>query len=199
MLLCFEGIDGSGKDTHIAKLYEQLTSDGCKVVIKNFTEDDSVTGQAIRTILNTKKETGSDMRLSLIFLSELVHNVEKENGIQDYLNQGYIVLCNRYHYSTSVYAGSNDNILNLIYEVSQTLPTPDMIFYLDVTAKTGLSRISGNTDFYEQEHKLEVYRERYKKMAVNNHFITVNNQGDFTKASELIYQLTKNLIKVKGE
>ncbi len=201
LLIVVEGIDGSGKDTLRDILYEQLTKDGYKVAKAEQLNDTSITGSAIRTMLNTKQETINDMRLALVYLSELVYNVEKQNGIRDLLNNGYIVLCNRYHYSTKAYAGSSQQVIEVIDNVKEVVPLPDIMYYIEVDVKTAIKRINGECDFYEKEDKLQHIKNNYKLMVTVNedkNILTIDNNSTVEKASELMYKITTNAIKNKG-
>lgn len=201
LLIVVEGIDGSGKDTLRDILYDQLTKDGYKVAKAESLTDDSITGSAIRSMLNTKQETINDMRLALVYLSELVFNTDKPDGIRDMLEQGYIILCNRYHYSTKAYAGNSDNVINVIDNVKEVTPIPDIVYYIDVDVKTALSRIQGEKDFYEKESKLQHIKNNYKLMLTtneDNNMLSIDNNKDVNIASEMIYDITINAIKTKG-
>lgn len=201
ILIVFEGIDGSGKDTHRDLLYDQLTKEGYKVAKAESLTDDSITGSAIRKMLNTKQETTNDMRLALIYLSELVFNTEKPGGMRDLLDQGYIVLCNRYHYSTKAYAGVNDNVINVIDNVKEVTPKPDIVYYIDVGVKTAMSRLGGEGDFYEKEDKLQVIKNRYKLMLATDedkNMLSINNDGELLSVNKIIHTITINAIKAKG-
>ena len=152
-------------------------------------------------MLNTKQETINDMRLALVYLSELVFNTDKPNGIKDMLEQGYIVLCNRYHYSTKAYAGNSDQVIDVIDNVKEVTPVPDIVYYIDVDVKTALSRIQGEKDFYEKESKLQHIKNNYNLMLTSNednNILSINNDKDVSIANEMIYDLTINAIKTKG-
>lgn len=201
ILIVFEGIDGSGKDTHRDLLYDQLTKEGYKVAKAESLTDDSITGSAIRKMLNTKQETTNDMRLALLYLSELVFNTEKPGGMRDLLDQGYIVLCNRYHYSTKAYAGVNDNVINVIDNVKEVTPKPDIVYYIDAGVKTAMSRLGGEGDFYEKEDKLQVIKNRYKLMLATDedkNMLSINNDGELLSVNKIIPTITTNAIKAKG-
>ena len=202
ILIIFEGIDGSGKDTHRDLLYDQLTKEGYKVAKAESLTDDSITGSAIRKMLNTKQETTNDMRLALIYLSELVFNTEKPGGMRDLLDQGYIVLCNRYHYSTKAYAGfDGGEVDEVIYNVKEVTPKPDIVYYIDVDVKTAMSRLGGEGDFYEKEDKLQVIKDSYKLMLTadeDKNMLSINNDGELLSVNKIIHTITTNAIKAKG-
>ena len=202
ILIVFEGIDGSGKNSLRDLLYEQLTKEGYKVAKAESLTDDSITGSAIRKMLNTKQETTNDMRLALVYLSELVFNTEKPGGMRDLLDQGYTVLCNRYHYSTKAYAGfDGGEVDEIIYNVKEVIPKPDIVYYIDIDAKTAMKRLGGEGDFYEKEDKLTAIRNKYHIMCSENkdsNMLRVNNSGDISEAKDLISNIVANAITIKG-
>lgn len=197
--IVFEGIDGCGKTSHIEELYHKLVKDGKKVIILNNIADGSITGKAIRKVLGNKSECINDMRLALLFLSELHYVMYKENGIEEYLNKGYIVLCSRYFYSTYAYAGSSKAVRDTIKNAVTNLPIPDITFYLNVKIDVAIKRMTsrdGTPDYYENHKKLIVIKNRYDNLidagTVNN-VLKVNNNDDFEHTSNAMFSIIKKL------
>lgn len=200
LFIVFEGIDGCGKTSHIEKLYNRIKDITDKVIIINNIEEGSTTGKAIREMLVKKDDTINDMRISLLYLSELQYVTYKPDGIQYYLDQGYIVICSRWFYSTYAYAGGRTTVDNVINNATCMLPTPDITFYLNVTIEEAMKRLGKNGDFFEKRDKLINIKSRYDSLYTETmaNAIKVNNNKDFDVINDALFQLSGNMIESKN-
>ena len=181
-LIVFEGIDGCGKTSTIEEVYNQLTNEGHKVVMLANIVEFSTTGTAIRTMLSTKGDTIDDIRIINLYLSELRYAIfNNMNGIVKYLEEGYIVLCSRWFYSTYAYVKQNEITRSIIYNSTLDLPKPDLSIYLKVGTDVAIERIKNrninNTfDYFEKRDKLEAIKDRYDIMFKDTKYF--NNRGE---------------------
>lgn len=207
-LIVFEGIDGCGKTSTIEEVYRQLSEEGHKVVMLANIVEGSTTGSAIRTMLSNKGDTIDDIRIINLYLSELryaIHN--KMNGVVKYLEEGYIVLCSRWFYSTYAYIKQTETISNIIYNSTYDLQEPDLSIYLKVSVDIAVERIRNrnttNTfDYFEKRDKLEAIKNRYDLMFKGTKYfinkseqvivptgITIVNEKDFEYNTLMIKEL----------
>jgi len=155
MFLTFEGPDGSGKTTQVAPLAEFLTQLGYQVLITREPGGTAI-GDQIRQVLSDLKNTGMHPRSeTLLFLAARAQLVEEV--IKPHLEDGYIVLCDRYADSTMAYQGyghQNDltQIRSLINFATGGLK-PDLTLLLDVGAEAGLKRKAEGTEW----NRLDAY------------------------------------------
>ena len=155
MFLTFEGPDGSGKTTQVAPLAEFLTQIGYQVLITREPGGTEI-GDQIRQVLSDLKNTGMHPRSeTLLFLAARAQLVEQV--IKPHLDDGYIVLCDRYADSTMAYQGyghQNDltQISSLINFATGGLK-PDLTLLLDVGAEAGLKRKAEGTEW----NRLDAY------------------------------------------
>ena len=103
LFITFEGLDGSGKSTQIARLTEALTARGLDVLATR-EPGGSPIGERIRSILLDSRTAGLSSRaeLALMFADRAQH-IEKV--IEPALKTGKIVVCDRYTDSTEAYQG----------------------------------------------------------------------------------------------
>ena len=101
--ITFEGLDGCGKSTQLAKLSAALTAQGLSVVVTR-EPGGTPTGDKIRQLLlDTKTSSLTPMaELALMFAARAQHIAEV---IQPALAEGKIVLCDRFTDSTEAYQG----------------------------------------------------------------------------------------------
>lgn len=131
--ITFEGLDGTGKSTQMRKLGEALRAAG-HIVIETREPGGTATGEKIRRVLLDSKTQGlSPMaEMALMFASRAQHIAEV---IEPTLNNGQIVLCDRFTDSTEAYQGSgrklgSEDVLKLHRIVCGDLQ-PDLTILLD--------------------------------------------------------------------
>lgn len=143
MFITFEGIEGSGKSTQAILVEEHLSAKGLKV---NLTREPGwgKLGELIRNVLLDDREITLDPFAELcLFCTDRVNHVK--GYIKPKLDNGEIVICDRYHDSTLVYQGiGRDNERDLVAAMvmkSSLGVIPDITFLLDLPVDCGLQRI----------------------------------------------------------
>src|SRR5262249_5102135 len=103
LFLTFEGLDGSGKSTQIARLGETLRARRLDVLATR-EPGGSAIGERIRSILLDSRTSGLSplTELALMFADRAQHI---EEVVEPALKAGKIVICDRYTDSTEAYQG----------------------------------------------------------------------------------------------
>jgi dTMP kinase len=103
LLIVFEGIDGSGKTTHVRLLDQRLRRAGYDVVcLKEPTE--GPWGQKLRQLAQHGRQEIPPTTELEWFLQDRREDVE--HNIQPALARGQIVVLDRYYFSTIAYQGT---------------------------------------------------------------------------------------------
>jgi dTMP kinase len=137
-LIVFEGIDGTGKSTQITLLARYLENLGYAVVTTREPTDGHY-GRKIRQLYSDREQVSQQDELKL-FLADRREHVEQL--ILPSLQQGKIVLCDRYYLSTAAYQGANGfNPLDIL-QLNDFAPTPDIALLFEVSIATSLRRIT---------------------------------------------------------
>lgn len=131
--IVIEGPDGSGKTTVSQAIIDHYKAQGVKVL---HTREPGGTpiGEEIRQILLDPKNKAMDPKAeALLYAASRAQHVEEK--IKPALDQGYIVICERYIFSSLVYQGLSrelgvDNISRINEFATQDLE-PDIVIYLD--------------------------------------------------------------------
>src|SRR4030042_4873637 len=92
----FEGIDGSGKSTVSKLVYKQLKSKGLDVVL-TVEPTDTWIGKQVKKCIASNSDP---FVTAFIFIAD---RIEHGKQIKKWLNEGKIVLCDRYAESTYAY------------------------------------------------------------------------------------------------
>ena len=155
LFIVFEGLDGSGKSTQIRLLEEKLKLYGLKIHTTS-EPTNSATGGLIRDTLsnNTKRHPAE---LAALFLTDrIAHNINPSWGIQNFLNDGITVICDRYYYSSFAYQGMETN-LDWVMDINLNCPQimkPDLCIYLDAEPEKCKKRVDServHLEIFENE------------------------------------------------
>ncbi len=139
LFLVFEGIDGSGKSTQARLLYETLVKRGIKAVLTKEPTDGPF-GKKLRQLAQKGRDQITLQEEYDLFMQDRAEHVEKE--LMPQLDQGAVVVCDRYFYSTMAYQGALGLDPEAVYqENSRRFPTPDKVLYIAVSPTMGRSRI----------------------------------------------------------
>ncbi|EIA19396.1 dTMP kinase [Listeria fleischmannii] len=146
LFITLEGPDGSGKTTTMRLLEEKMRQSGIDF-IKTREPGGSPISEKVREIVLGIGNEEMDPRTEALLIAgaRRQHVVEK---IRPALQAGKTVLCDRFIDSSLAYQGAGrgigiEEVLNInLFAVGETLP--DMTFYLDVDAATGLERIAAS-------------------------------------------------------
>jgi dTMP kinase len=172
MFITFEGPEGSGKTSQIIPLANTLRQKGYKVFTTREPGGTAI-GDQIRTVLMQLENKSMNPRTEiLLFCASRAQLVEEV--IRPHLNQGDIVLCDRYADSTLAYQGYGHGLdmdfLRRLLDFATGGLKPDMTLLLDVDPEMGLRRRMNSggewnrLDAYELAFHRRV-RQGYLKMA----------------------------------
>jgi dTMP kinase len=172
MFITFEGGEGSGKTTLIKVIREKL---GRTLDIKTTREPGgSKVAEAIRDVLlNPEYEGVTPHAEALLFAAARAQHIDEV--ILPALNEGKIVLCDRYIDSSLAYQGYARGLgFDFILEINRhaTENMPDRTFYIDVASEVGIGRIAQRKalDRLDQESKAFHHKVRLGYHEVANMF-----------------------------
>ena len=204
LFITFEGGEGSGKTTLINRLYEKLEADGLKVY-KTREPGGVEIAEQIRSVILNVNNTKMDKRTEALLYaaSRRQHLIEV---VIPKLEEGYIVLCDRYIDSSLAYQGyargiGINEVLNVnLFATSGLLP--DKTIFVDVAPEVGLARIKDNNrnqnrlDLEQMSFHKMVY-EGYKKVEemFPDRFISINGDQDQDKVFNDCLDVIKKIIK----
>ncbi len=207
IFITFEGTEGSGKTTVVHKIENKLLEMNYKVITTREPGGSKIAEEIRNIILDVDNVKMDGITEALLYAaSRRQHLVEK---VLPYLENGYIVLCDRYIDSSLAYQGYARGLgIEEIYQVNQFATNgllPDLTIYIDVKPEIGLNRIKNNSR--EQNRldleKLEFHHRVYegyniisKKFA--NRFAIVDGNQLSDKVFQDSLQYIENLIKLRG-
>ena len=162
--IVLEGIDGSGTTTQINGLHDYIKSRDKYADV--LTTHEPWKNEEIKKKLSRDKDAYSGGKeMTRLFVDDR-HN-HLNNLIVPNMNQGVIVLSDRYSLSTYAYQGTQGVSFNTIKELhdEQKIIVPDLTFFLDVNYEVAKERITKRGDSLE---KFET-NERFTKDLINKY------------------------------
>ena len=159
MLINLEGIDGCGKSTQSQFLMEKFKSDNKKAILLKEPTNGKY-GQMLWNMLSGNIEATTEEILELFVLDRKEHVNEK---IKPALDEGKIVLMDRYYYSTMAYQAAAGIDVNRIRKDNEFAPKPDIVLIFDLPADLAMKRVRSHSvaDVFEKEEHLEKVRKAY--------------------------------------
>ncbi len=194
-LIVIDGTDGSGKATQVAKLKERLVHEGVAVESLDFPQYyDNFFGKFIGECLAGKHGNWAELDPKIASVIYAADRFESSQKIKQWLDEGKIVILDRYVSSNQIHQGGKISDEKERYEFMEWLdtmehkvfgiPRPDLIIYLSVplvvtqkllaNKKTRASKkyLNGEHDQHEDnlEHLEAAKQSGLKMIAENNHW-----------------------------
>lgn len=203
MLITLEGIEGSGKTTQIDYIAAYFQKSGLDYIITK-EPGGTVLGEKIRSILLDPGNINiHPMTELLLYAADRVQHIKEL--ISPMIESGKIVICDRFHDSTTVYQGFTRGIdVSLIQQLNRLVLeglAPDITFILDLDPGIGLkrawkqiengSRSESETRFENEKFQFhESVRNGYLALARQepDRFVVVDASMDPLKVSEKILE-----------
>ena len=192
ILITFCGLDGCGKTTLINMLEEYLKNKGIIAVLTKQPTDNFRKSDMFRTYMDKEDHAAYDYRaLSLSAAADRIQHTNKY--IMPLLENGEIVISDRYFYSclTNHRArGYNDP---WIYEVIKHIQKPDYAFFIDVDVETAIKRVRERIDEKNKYIDIDLQyklREQYLKIAKDCGGIIISSNN---KVDECFEEVIKNI------
>ena len=159
LLICVEGIDGSGKTTQLDLLYAWLKSKGLDVLLTQWNSSELISNTTKKA---KKKNLLSGRTFSLLHAVDFADRLERT--IKPALKAGFIVLADRYYYTALARDVARNVEPTWVRNMYSFAIEPDLTFYFDVSPKHSLERICANRQpkFYEAGMDMKLSNNPYK-------------------------------------
>ena len=159
MLINLEGIDGCGKSTQSQFLMGEFEKNNEKTILLKEPTNGKY-GRKLWEMLSGKIEATTEEILELFVRDRKEHVDQKINPA---LNEGKIVLMDRYYYSTMAYQAAAGIDVKRIRKDNEFAPKPDIVLVFDLPADLAMKRVRGHSvaDVFEKEELLEKVRKAY--------------------------------------
>jgi dTMP kinase len=185
-LISIEGIDGAGKTTVISgnENTDGLTSFFEDAKYTTEPNNDTWLGQVVRKAISNDEPDTPPMSVFFLFLAE--HANHLDDVIRPSLNNGDLVICDRY--IDSRYAYQSYEIRDLIdvdaldwirqIQEREWTEIPDKTIILDLPVDVAMERLDGD-EIFEKKEKLRHFRQTYLDLAeIDDRYVVVDAEQD---------------------
>jgi dTMP kinase len=162
LLVAFEGLDQSGKQTQAEALREHLLALGRECRLLSFPDYTTAIGGEIARGLHGEHAYGADV-MQLLYVA---NRHERKPDIELALAGGVTIVCDRYIASSVAYGEAQGLDASWLETIQQFLPAPDICILLDIAPETASRRKAAGRDLYERDLALLArVRESYHRQA----------------------------------
>jgi dTMP kinase len=192
--ICFEGVEGSGKSTQAKLLYEFIKKKITKKVILTREPGGTLFSEKIRNLMLDKKTNISP--LTEFFLLMAARNEHITSKINFYIKKNFIIICDRFFYSTLAYQhyleGMDKKFIFSIQKKIFNKVHPDITFLIDLNKKESKVRINKRAKKTNRFDKLSSYN--FNK--IRSGFIRISNMY---KNKIVLIKGSKSLNEIQNE
>lgn len=147
LLIAFEGLDQSGKQTQTELLRDRLADAGRDVALLSFPDYGTPIGEEIERALRGARNYAADV-MQLLYVA---NRYEWRSEIERKRNDGTILICDRYLASSVAYGEAQGLDPGWLLEIQRYLPQPDITFLLDIAPEVSARRKTADRDRYERD------------------------------------------------
>lgn len=193
MFITFEGPEGGGKSTQCRRLAERLRAGGHNVLVTRQPGGDPLGAKLRELLLNPAGVPIAPEAEVLMMMADRAQAVAKL--IKPHLEQGGIVLCDRYTDSSVAYQGYGRQLdLNAVEWLNDFATgglAPDLTFLLDIDPALGLERQAEKSRMEQENLAFHArVRQGYLKQAGKypSRFVVIDASADIDQVASQIWK-----------
>lgn len=193
VFICVEGLDGCGKTTQTKLLVERLQKRGYDAI---YTAEPSrgKIGSFIKKYCLHGETRVSSIVEALLFAADRFEHVEKE--VISALNEGKLVVSDRYVYSSLAYQGATGLDLGWIEKINEHAVRPDLAVFIDVEPETVIHRLKPRKSIMENLGTQRKVREVYMKFVEKEELVKIDgNKSKQEVADDILTVVLRSLEK----
>jgi dTMP kinase len=173
VLIVFEGLDQSGKQTQAELLRDRLKADGRKARLLSFPDYGTSIGEEIARALQGEREYGPDV-MQILYIA---NRYERKPDLQRWLDGGLVLVCDRYIASSIAYGEAQGLDPAWLEDMQKFLPSPALTIMLDIAPETAVRRKSVDRDRYERDLTMQMrVRESYRRQASEQYWLQLDGE-----------------------
>jgi len=173
LLIAFEGLDQSGKQTQAERVQEYVRSRGRDCHLVSFPDYTTAIGEEISRALHGQREYGPDV-MQLMYVA---NRYERRAQMTAWLGTGTVLVCDRYQASSIAYGEAQGLDPAWLREMQRYLPKVNLTILLDIAPETAVQRKAKGRDRYERDLALlSRVRESYRRQASEDGWLTLNGE-----------------------
>jgi dTMP kinase len=173
MLIAFEGLDQSGKETQARRLAARLAGAGRRVTAVTFPDYATPIGTELSRALHGERSYGADVIQMLM----IANRYEWKPAIVRAQEDGHVVVADRYLASSVAYGEAQGLDPDWLFDAQKYLPAPVLTVMIDIAPATAVARKRSNRDRFEQDLALlERVRVSYRRQAQAPGWVAIDGE-----------------------
>lgn len=191
VIIAFEGLDQSGKQTQAEALRDHLIACGRSVELESFPDYATAIGAEIARALQGQRDYAPDV-MQLLYVA---NRYEKRQRMQARLESGVVILCDRYRASSVAYGEAQGVEPYWLEEIQRFLPAPALTILLDIAPESAVRRKASGRDRYERDLELlSRVRESYRRQAEGSGWIVLDGERPRAAVTEDVIRAAVTLL-----
>jgi dTMP kinase len=191
LLVAFEGLDQSGKQTQAELLRQRLIVTRRRVRLLSFPDYQTPIGIELGRALRGEHEYAADV-MQLLYVA---NRYEWKDEISRERDGGTILVCDRYLASSVAYGEAHGLDGEWLTDIQKYLPQPDLTILLDIPPAVSARRKTLQRDKYERDlSMLARVRESYLRQAKNGRWQRIDADRDREAVSAEVFEAISALI-----
>lgn len=192
MLIAFEGLDQSGKETQARHLRARVEAEGRKVHALSFPDYQTPIGHELQLALAGERDFGPEV-MQLLYVA---NRFEYKLRLDAWLRAGAVVVCDRYCASSVAYGEAHGLDAAWLEDIQRHLPPPAITVLLDIAPETAVSRKGDGRDRYERDLPLlSRVRESYHRQAVRHAWVVIDGEQSPDEVTRAVEQAVLSRIR----
>jgi dTMP kinase len=147
LLIAFEGLDQSGKQTQAERLRDALVAGSRLVRLLSFPAYETAIGAEISRALRGMHDYSSEV-MQLLYVA---NRYEHKDLIEREKTRGTVLVCDRYLASSVAYGEAQGLDPQWLTDIQVHLPQPDLTILLDIAPGVSAARKTQDRDRYERD------------------------------------------------
>jgi dTMP kinase len=191
ILIAFEGLDQSGKQTQAELLRDRLKLEGHKSRLVSFPDYGTSIGEEIARALQGEREYGPDV-MQLLYIA---NRYERKPDLQRWLDGGLVLVCDRYRASSVAYGEAFGLDPSWLADIQKFLPAASLTIMLDIAPETAARRKSADRDRFERDLALLArVRESYSRQAAEEGWIVIDGERSKHAVAADVYEAAQRVV-----
>ena len=191
LLIAFEGLDQSGKQTQAELLRDRLKEEGRKARLVSFPDYGTSIGEEIARALAGERDYEPDV-MQLLYVA---NRYERKADLQRWIDGGLVLVCDRYTASSVAYGEAQGLDPAWLTDMQRFLPPAALTIMLDIAPETAVKRKSADRDKYERDLAMQGrVRDSYHRQAAASHWVVLDGERPknaiaadvFTAAAQIV-------------
>ena len=195
LFICVEGLDGCGKTTQTKLLVRKLGKMGWGAF---YTAEPSrwKIGKFIQKYCLQGEKRTSPIVEALLFAADRFEHVERE--VIPALNEGKVVVSDRYVYSSLAYQGATGLDLKWIEMINEHAIRPDLAIFVDVEPEAVIKRLKPKKSVMENLETQRKVREVYVKFVEKGKLVRIDGNKSKKEVADDILKVVLRFLEKRG-